>query len=419
MANKVSIGFTGDFSFSGYFSGLYNKENLIDDKILDFLENNDANILNFESPITSCRVTKKKRLAHRSDPEALSFVKKHIKNPVLSLANNHMMDYSFIGMTDTLENVKNEGIAFIGAGKDVDEAAKYLVFGNEELKIGVFAIQYKNFKVATEKRGGPLHDRQKEVIKKRISEMKGKVDYVVLVYHGGDEFLHAPMPYFRKHLKNYLDMGCDVVVAHHPHVVQGYESFGNKKIFYSLGNFMFDTAYQRMQEDSDRGILLKLIFSKDKVDFEHMPIRIDREEVRVISEMSDEYFKDIKNNYSRLWAVEAARKKGIDEKAKILRKKETKETLKEKSKLKKDALDLRKKYETLDDQIDEEEEEFLEDLSEERIEELVEEMLEENKKDISISQKIKSLIKKVLKKDSYNRLIVKYGSFKAKYIYRQ
>ena len=66
-----------------------------------------------------------------------------------------------------------------------------------------------------------------------------------MVYHGGDEFFHVPMPYIRKQLKGYLDWGCDIVVAHHPHVVQGYEMLGKKAIFYSLGNFIFDTDYQR------------------------------------------------------------------------------------------------------------------------------------------------------------------------------
>ena len=77
--NKVTLGFTGDFSFSGYFDGCYTREDLIDEKILAFLNENDANIVNFESPITPCKVSnRKKKLIHRSDPAAVGYVEKNI-----------------------------------------------------------------------------------------------------------------------------------------------------------------------------------------------------------------------------------------------------------------------------------------------------------------------------------------------------
>lgn len=90
---KTTIGFSGDLSFSGYFADSYTDNGLLDDGIKAFLCGNDYNVINYESPVTPCRVTKKRRLAHRSAPEALDFVKNNIPNPVLSFANNHMMDY--------------------------------------------------------------------------------------------------------------------------------------------------------------------------------------------------------------------------------------------------------------------------------------------------------------------------------------
>ena len=67
-----------------------------------------------------------------------------------------------------------------------------------------------------------------------------------------------------KKLKKLLSFGADIIVAHHPHTVQGYEKINNKMIFYSLGNFIFDTDFQRAQKGTDKGIVLKIEFTKDE-----------------------------------------------------------------------------------------------------------------------------------------------------------
>ena len=321
MGKDYSIGFTGDLAFSGYFSGQYTNDQLIDQSIKDFFSSNDINIINYESPITSCRQTKKRRLSHRSDPQVLDFIKENIHAPLLSLANNHMMDFRSIGIIDSVENVETAGIPFIGAGRSIDEASKCMIVGDDDLKIGVISIQYKGYKIKSEGRyAGPFSEEHDEFLRKRIEEFRSQVDWMVLVYHGGDEFLYAPMPYIRKLLKKYLSWGCDVIVAHHPHVVQGYEYFGEKAVFYSLGNFIFDTDYQRSQEGTDKGMLLKLVFNKNNFHFENMPIQIDRETTTIRPGSDDPHFCDITHmNYSVLWKTEALRKESVKRKAKDLK----------------------------------------------------------------------------------------------------
>ena len=77
-------------------------------------------------------------------------------------------------------------------------------------------------------------------------------------------------------------MGADVVVGHHPHVPENYELFDNgKAIFYSLGNFIFDTDYQRAHLYTEIGILLKLLFTEEKLCFDAMAIHIDRSTERI------------------------------------------------------------------------------------------------------------------------------------------
>lgn len=320
--NITSVGFTGDLSFSGYFMGCEGDDALLDSGIKDFLDGNDYNVVNFESPVTPCRITKKRRLAHRCGPEALKFVKRNIKNPVLSFANNHMMDYGYIGVIDSMDAANKEEIPFIGIGLNIDEACRYVILG-DEVKVGVLAVEYKKYLIATKHYGGPVHESKKEYIKNAIKTLKSQVDYVVMVYHGGDEFLHAPMPFIRKQLKGYLDWGCDVVVAHHPHVVQGFEVLGQKAIFYSLGNFVFDTDYQRVQDDTEYGMLLKIEFGKDGFSFSGLPTFIDRENKKVLTGEDLRYFTDIgKLDYKKFWSTEAYRQLDVKQRAKDLKESE-------------------------------------------------------------------------------------------------
>lgn len=322
---KITIGFSGDLSFSGYFTGSHTDNGLIDDGIKAFFGANDYNVINYESPVTPCRITKKKRLAHRSAPEALDFVKKNIPNPVLSFANNHMMDYGPIGVVDTIDSCKQRDIKYLGIGLNLKEAGRYVMLG-DEIKVGVLAIQYKKYLIASENAGGPLHESSTNIIKHKLEKLKKNADYVVVVYHGGDEFLHTPMPYTRRQLKRYLEWGADVVVAHHPHTVQGFEPVGkNKMIFYSLGNFMFDTDYQRVQQDTDNGMLLRLSFDKNGFNYETLPVHIDRENKKVTVGDEMRWFKDIRKGYDKAWSSEAYRLDDIKERAAQLKEKELSE----------------------------------------------------------------------------------------------
>ena len=103
-----------------------------------------------------------------------------------------------------------------------------------------------------------------------------------------------PSPYTRDRYLRYLELGADVVVAHHPHVPENYELFPDgKAIFYSLGNFIFDTNYQRAHLYTDVGVLLKLIFTPEKLDFEAMGIRIVRGPEKILEAPLPDIFTNI------------------------------------------------------------------------------------------------------------------------------
>lgn len=301
---KLNIGFTGDIAFSEYTKNIRNEDKTIENKIFEILNKNDYNILNFESPITKSNITKKNALAHRSDPENLSFIKNKFKSPILSVANNHIMDFGIKGLKDTINNLSENEIPFIGAGLNQDTATDYIIIG-EDVKVGILSFQYKNHIIAKENTPGVAQDKHLKIIKKKIKELKTKVNYIVLIYHGGEEFLNYPMPYTRKKYKHFLKLGVDIIIAHHPHTVQGYEKIGKKIIFYSLGNFIFDTDFQRAQKGTDEGMIVNISFSKNNYTYKVHFLKKDRDSNKLKIVPRNIHYRNIVKNYSQNWKKEA------------------------------------------------------------------------------------------------------------------
>ena len=156
-------------------------------------------------------------------------------------------------------------------------------------------------KPAGEDKGGCLSWSEMEIIRSIIQEIKTKCRWCVVVAHGGEEFTAIPSPYTRERYHAYLEMGADLVVCHHPHVPMNYETVGDKMIFYSLGNFIFDTDYQRAQFNTEKGILLKLHFTEDSYSFEAFGLKINRENEHIESAPLPKIFADIQeDDYNKL-----------------------------------------------------------------------------------------------------------------------
>ena len=131
--------------------------------------------------------------------------------------------------------------------------------------------------------------------------MKEKCRWCVVVCHGGEEFTTLPAPYTRNLYFKYLEFGADIVVSHHPHVPMNYERVGDKIIFYSLGNFIFDTDYQRAQPNTDMSVLIKINFTEDSYSFDALGTKIIRGEEKIVAGPLPDIFTDIQEDeYNKL-----------------------------------------------------------------------------------------------------------------------
>ena len=218
------------------------------------------------------------------------------------------MDAGREGVVSTRAVAREKGALTVGAGLNEIEASEP-IYLDEAGGIGMFGVAYMAECIpATATEPGIFRWDDMELIARRIAEVKSKCRWCVVVSHGGEEFTSMPSPYTRERYLKYLELGADVVVAHHPHVPENYETFDDgKAIFYSLGNFIFDTNYQRAHLYTDLGVLLKLIFTEDRLDFEAVGIRIVRGDERIEAAPLPDIFTDIRAADYELLAPLAAK----------------------------------------------------------------------------------------------------------------
>lgn len=245
------------------------KQDFVDSKLTQIIQNSDIAICNFEAPIVyeDIKPIKKAGPHVYQSKESIKYLN-DVGFNFVSLANNHIYDYGQKGIEETIRELQKKNIDFIGGGATFEEAYKTKIIDKNGIKIGLVAGCENEFGCLYEKqnRGGYawlFH----HSIEDNIRALKSECDFVVLIAHAGVEDIEIPIKEWRDKYQRLCHVGVDVVIGHHPHVPQGYEKHKNSLIFYSLGNFYFDTA--SFVDKSDDSYSLILEFEKNKgVDFE-------------------------------------------------------------------------------------------------------------------------------------------------------
>ncbi|MBO4903191.1 MAG: CapA family protein [Lachnospiraceae bacterium] len=293
---ETTLIFTGDIGFDKYMDRKWEDPLLVSEEVLSYLHTADHLIVNVEGPLSDMKKVQKENavaaLMHSMDPAAASFLKK-IGADVWNICNNHIMDAGADGIRDTLTEARACNALTLGAGMNEEEARRPVIFP-EAGGIGMIGVGYQR---ACRRAGtdtpGCFSWSDMDAIETAIRKIKEKNRWCIVVAHGGEEFTSLPSPYTRDRYIAYLQMGADLVVGHHPHVPMNFETFPGKAIFYSLGNFVFDTDYQRSQFHTETGLFLKLKLTKEQFSFEPYGILIDRETDRIVPAGVPKIFADV------------------------------------------------------------------------------------------------------------------------------
>ena len=278
--SEIKVLITGDFC------PVHRLENIdasfVDSILGDFLptiRSADLAITNLECPITSSKKRIEKTGPNlKGDEQAVDFLS-HAGFSLCTLANNHIFDYGEQGLRDTFKVLKNKEISYVGAGENKEEAAIPYIFEKEGVKIGILNVAENEWSTTHNGQPGanpidPVH------VYRSISSLKPKVDYIILITHGGHEMYPLPSPRMVSWFRGFIDMGADAVINHHTHCISGHEEYNGKPIFYSIGNFLFDNPNER-NSIWNQGMAVQLTLSKKTMNFSSLYFEQCNDEVKL------------------------------------------------------------------------------------------------------------------------------------------
>lgn len=264
---EISILFFGDLMFDRYIRQVSERRgnDFVFEKVSSFLRSSDLAVANLEGPITD-NVSKSVNTEFGSRENFYFTFNKSIAKTLfdqniklVSIGNNHILNFGDGGLEDTKKYLSESQVDYFGDPKNLD--GNYFVKEINGTKIGF--VSYNQF-------GG----RSEKTIN-NIKTIKNTVDAVVVYTHWGKEYENISSNYIKDLAHGFVEAGADLVIGSHPHVVQSVEEYKGKRIYYSLGNFIFD---QYFSAETQRGLAVKVVFNPNNKSFafEEIPLILER-----------------------------------------------------------------------------------------------------------------------------------------------
>ena len=276
---------TGDY--------FYDYENNQDDfdNIKKELNNVDISILNYEGSFESSEVRKKSVNLSMSE-ESLSFD----SNILFCLANNHILDYDIDGYIKTTSNITHKGFDYFGLESSMDKFDNYKLIEKDGILICIGSFGWANEECILSKKNKQgnvnLTKRNIELFFDRIKDLK--YDKLLIYAHYGYEYEYYPLPLHIDLFRYMIDLGADFIYSSHSHILQPYEIYNDKYIFYGLGNFYFASRRDIYPKSSDLGLYIELDISKSEIMVYPKYINYDRKSKQSIILKECTYLKEYK-----------------------------------------------------------------------------------------------------------------------------
>lgn len=242
VKNKILSNGGGDYDFPFQF-------------VRERLSAYDILVGNLEGPISDKGKDQGSLYSFRMDPLSARALAS-AGFDIMSLANNHFADWGAEAMADSFDWLNMANVGYVGAAMDDQSAytSKIKILGNGT-KIAF--LSFSDIDGSYNKNTGPvIASAENEKIKQSINIANGVADITIVSFHFGDEYNLNPNEVQKRLAHMAIDEGADLVVGHHPHVVQPIEQYDGGYIVYSLGNFVFD---QKFSDDTMKGALLEVV----------------------------------------------------------------------------------------------------------------------------------------------------------------
>jgi poly-gamma-glutamate capsule biosynthesis protein CapA/YwtB (metallophosphatase superfamily)/uncharacterized membrane protein (UPF0127 family) len=237
-------------------------------KIVDKLADADITFANLETPLigtaTSGKTTVGGTTVFRGDID-VAYALQRAGIDIVSLANNHTKDQGEKGLLSTIEVLDTAGVYHVGAGKNLEDARKLRVVSVQGVRVGYLAyndadVVPVSYHAQESQSGTNIMDISK--LQEDVLRARSEVDVLIVSMHSGTEYVTSkPNPRQTAFAYAAIDAGVDMVIGHHPHVLQPLEIYKGKYIFYSLGNFIFDQPWPDTKESALMNMKISLIKS--------------------------------------------------------------------------------------------------------------------------------------------------------------
>ena len=264
------LSFAGDVYFSEQSLASYDKKGVsayADEEMLSLMNESDLFMLNHEFSFSlRGEPMEDKQYTLRTDPKYVKILQE-LGTDVVTLANNHVLDFGRTAFSDTLATLKKAEIAYVGAGNNYQDAISPVVRTIHGQSFAIFAATRVSPSAdwyAGNTKSGVLQTYDPKGLNAAIAEAEGSYDHTIVFVHWGIERNEMPEEYQRSLAKGYIDAGAELVIGCHPHVLQGFEYYQGVPIVYSLGNYLFgnrtgDTLLLNAEFSKDDSLKIQLI----------------------------------------------------------------------------------------------------------------------------------------------------------------
>ena len=245
--SPIRLVFVGDVQLSRNVGEIIVEENprFPFEWVKDTLRRGDITMGNLESPVsslnTTCLCCLVQRSCFRASPEVVDGLV-FSGFDIMNVANNHILNYGPEVMNDTLKHLSSAGILYTGANQGEDSIQNPVIIDVQGIKVAYLGFtdiilpdkitdEYPQPWIASE-----------NAVKQSVEQVRNKTDIVVVTFHFGEQysFYHSERQEQLAHTA--ADAGADIIIGHHPHVIQEIEVYNRSIIAYSLGNFIFDQS---------------------------------------------------------------------------------------------------------------------------------------------------------------------------------